>query len=71
MEKKPTTKKPLVKKKPEEEKGVSFVRGGSICDISDRRARIIRGRDRHPAVCRTTPGPDPRPRWRAAGTLGQ
>ena len=68
---KPKTKKPLVKKKPEKEKGIVFVRGGAICDITDRSAKIIRGRDRHPAVCRTTPGPDPRPRYRAAGTLGQ
>jgi hypothetical protein len=52
--------------KKEEKKGVTYVRGGAICDPKAKGAKLIRGSGA-PAVCRTTPGKDPRPRYRAAG----
>jgi len=51
---------------PDEGKGIRTVRGGGICSPSDKAAHLIRG-TMQPAVCRSTPGLDPRPRWRVAG----
>lgn len=64
--KKTSPKKPVAKKKAEEDKGLKYVRGGAICDPKAKGAKLIRGSG-NPAVCRTTPGPDPRPRYRSAG----
>jgi hypothetical protein len=50
----------------EDEEGIKLVRGGGICAASDKAAHLIRG-SMQPAVCRATPGLDPRPRWRVAG----
>jgi hypothetical protein len=50
----------------EDDKGIKEVRGGSICSPGDRAAHLIRG-SHSAAVCRTTAGLDPRPRWRTAG----
>lgn len=50
----------------EKSQAIRYVRGGSICDPREKGARLIRGSG-SPATCRTTPGPDPRPRWRVAG----
>lgn len=61
-------KRPSRKNRADDEAGLAirYVRGGSICDPGEKGARLIRGTGA-PAVCRTTPGPDPRPRWRVAG----
>jgi hypothetical protein len=61
--------KSLAKKKKEEknEPALKYVRGGSICDPDEKGARLIRGSG-NSAVCRPTPGKDPRPRYRAAGS---
>lgn len=71
MPDKPAAKKPIKSvakggKKDDEKKGVKYVRGGAICDPKDKGSKLIRGSG-SPAVCRTTPGKDPRPRYRAAG----
>ena len=58
--------RPLKAKKKEEEPAIKQVRGGSICKPGEGGAHLIRG-TRQPAICRTTPGIDPRPRWRVAG----
>ena len=50
----------------ESEQAIRYVRGGSICDPDEKGAHLIRGSG-SPASCRTTPGKDPRPRWRVAG----
>ena len=55
------------KKKEEHKEAIRYVRGGSICDPDEKGARLIRGSG-NPAVCRATPGKDPRPRYRAAGS---
>lgn len=66
--KKTAAKKPVVKKKKADEKtpALEYVRGGAICDPKSKGAKLIRGSGA-PAVCRPTPGPDPRPRYRVAG----
>lgn len=73
--KKAPTKKAVANKKPvskskkkddDDKKAVKYVRGGAICDPKEKGAKLIRGSG-SPAVCRPTPGPDPRPRYRAAG----
>lgn len=63
------SRKPLVKKKKDkkDEPALKYVRGGAICDPDEKGARLIRGSG-NPAVCRPTPGKDPRPRYRAAGS---
>ncbi len=53
-------------KKKDKGDAIQYVRGGSICSPGDKNAHLIRGSGA-PAVCRTTPGKDPRPRWRVAG----
>lgn len=67
---KPLSRKPLSRRAkpspPEEKEGIKQVRGGSICSPSDKAAHLIKG-TMQPAICRTTPGGDPRPRWRVAG----
>lgn len=69
-QKKPAKKasgKTASKKKTDDKKpALEYVRGGAICDPKDKGAKLIRGSG-NPAVCRPTPGPDPRPRYRAAG----
>ena len=55
------------KKKEEHKEAIRYVRGGAICDPNEKGARLIRGSG-NPAVCRATPGKDPRPRYRAAGS---
>ena len=47
-------------------KGIKMVRGGSVCDTADPGAHLVRG-TRQVAVCRPTPGPDTRSRWRIPG----
>lgn len=42
------------------------VRGGAICNPQDRTPTMIRG-TMQAAQCLTTPGKDPRPRYRVAG----
>ena len=69
--KKPETKKPIksaAKKtaKKDDKQGVKYVRGGAICDPKDKSSKLIRGSG-SPAICKSTPGKDPRPRYRAAG----
>lgn len=54
------------KKKKDDDAPIKYVRGGAICDPKEKGAKLIRGTG-NPAVCRPTPGPDPRPRYRAAG----
>jgi hypothetical protein len=72
MTAKPAAKKPLksvakkTAKKDDDKKGIKYVRGGAICDPKDKGSKLIRGSGT-PAVCRTTAGKDPRPRYRAAG----
>jgi hypothetical protein len=46
---------------------VKVVRGGGICQMGEKTA-LVRGTMRS-AMCVSTPGADPRPRWRVAGTL--
>lgn len=71
-DKKKNSKKPVVKSKSkkkdddDKKKAIKYVRGGAICDPDEKGARLIRGSGQ-PAVCRTTPGKDPRPRYRVAG----
>ena len=69
--KKVATKKPVKSaakqgKKKDDEKGIKYVRGGAICDPKAKGPKLIRGTG-SPAVCKTTPGKDPRPRYRVAG----
>lgn len=54
------------KKKDDDNTPLKYVRGGAICDPKEKGARLIRGSGQ-PAVCRPTPGKDPRPRYRVAG----
>jgi hypothetical protein len=49
-----------------DKKGVNYVRGGSVCDASNKEAHLIRGSGK-PAVCSKSAGADSRPRWRVAG----
>ena len=59
-------------KKPAQDEGVMMggrkvrvVRGGGICAKGDKPA-LVRG-SMQSAMCVSTPGKDPRPRWRVAG----
>lgn len=62
---------PLAKKPASEDtqlmggKKVRVVRGGGICAKGDKPA-LVRG-SLKAATCVSTPGKDPRPRWRVAG----
>lgn len=62
----------LAKKQKQEEtqmlgaKKVRVVRGGAICQPGDKTPTMIKG-TMNIAMCLSTPGPDPRPRYRAAG----
>jgi len=47
---------------------LNFVRGGAVCDPSEKGGHIMRGSEQA-AVCLPTPGPDPRPRYRQAGKV--
>ena len=58
--------KPKPSKDSDDDKAIRYVRGGSICNPDEEGAHLIRGSG-SPANCRTTPGGDPRPRWRVAG----
>ena len=48
-------------------KKVKLVRGGSICNPGDRQPAMIKGKSLKGAMCITTPGADPRPRYRVLG----
>lgn len=50
-------------------KRMKVVRGGGICAKGEKPG-LVRGTLK-PALCVATPGKDPRPRWRVAGTLGK
>lgn len=47
-------------------KKVKIVRGGAICNPGDKTAAMIRG-SLQGAMCVSTPGKDPRPRYRVIG----
>lgn len=64
--KKSSGKKKSGSDKKKSTEGLNIVRGGSICDPKAKGPHVLRG-SLKPAVCRTTQGPDPRPRWRRAG----
>jgi hypothetical protein len=71
MAEKKTTKKAAAAKKKtakkDDDEGVKYVRGGAICNPSDKSPKLIRGSG-SAAVCRSTSGTDPRPRYRRAGS---
>lgn len=49
-------------------KKVRLVRGGSICNPGDKAPAMMKG-SMQSAMCVSTPGADPRPRYRVVGKL--
>jgi len=49
-------------------KKVRLVRGGSICNPGDKTPTMIKG-SMQGAMCVSTPGKDPRPRYRVVGKV--
>jgi hypothetical protein len=48
---------------------LNIVRGGAVCQAGEKGGHIIKG-SLKAAVCMPTVGPDPRSRWREAGSVG-